>query len=699
MPEEWTRDELVQRWRGFLAIHAEPQLGEVLNRYPELRSLNFTYYDIERHDEALALQVLHRPQTALYAAEIALAQMVAGDHRRPRGECKVHFRVRGLPKSREVAVEIRDLRAKHLGMLVAIPCLVKRVSDVRPRVQEAVFQCERCHAVIQEPQEGKMLQEPVQCYEDQSGCGRAAASTRFKLLEERSQVIDFQRIDIQEPPEHSVSGSPPLRFSGDAMDDLTGTVLPGERIYLNGILRAAPKGEGLRRRSILDIYLEVVSVDATREEEEFPLTPAEVEEIEALAKRPGIIERLGKSIAPTLFELDVEKLAIALALFGGVPKRMPDGTHMRGDIHILLLGDPSTGKSQLLNFVREIAPRQIFAAGKGASAAGLTAAVVKDEDSDGRFTLEAGALVLANGGIALIDEIDKMRPDDRSAMHEAMEQQRVSITKAGISATLPARCSIIGAANPKTGKFDESKLVIDQIDLPIPLLHRFDAIFIFRDKPDGGARDSKLAQHILRMHQIGQQTERTGVASEEAGGAPLSTRLLKRYIFYAKKQSPPVMTDEAMKAIQKFFLDKRKEEAGAEGRTSLISTRHLEGLVRFAEASARARLSQVVDNDDVARSIRIFEHWAHAIGGTGGDKYDLNIMYGGYTSTMKEEMGRLMDLIRECDVRGKGADKRLVMERAVRDLKMRADRVNYLVEKLYSEGSIYERDDDHWRVA
>ncbi|HLF06483.1 MAG TPA: hypothetical protein VI893_04820, partial [Thermoplasmata archaeon] len=399
MPEEWTRDELMQRWRGFLAIHAEPQLGEVLHRYPESKSVYFSYYDVERHDEALAKQVLERPQTSLYAAELALAAIVAGDHRRPRGECSIHFRVRGLPKSREVAVEIRDLRAKHLGKFVAIPCLVKRVTDVRPKLQEAMFQCDRCHAVVQEPQDGRLLQEPVQCYEDQSGCGRASASTRFKLLEERSQVVDFQRLEVQEPPEHSVSGSPPLRFNGDVLDDITGKVLPGERIFLNGILRAAPKGEGLRKRSVLDIYLEVVSVDATREEEEFPLTAAEVDEIENLAKKPGIIDRLWRSIAPTLFELNVEKLGIALALFGGVPKRMQDSTNIRGDIHILLLGDPSTGKSQLLNFVREIAPRVIFASGKGASAAGLTAAVVKDEDSEGRFSLEAGALVLANGGI------------------------------------------------------------------------------------------------------------------------------------------------------------------------------------------------------------------------------------------------------------------------------------------------------------
>ncbi|EQD70393.1 replicative DNA helicase Mcm, partial [mine drainage metagenome] len=314
-------------------------------------------------------------------------------------------------------------------------------------------------------------------------------------------------------------------------------------------------------------------------------------------------------LAPTIKGMEQEKEAIALQLFGGVEKHHEDGIRVRGDINVLLIGDPGVAKSQLLRYITDVAPRGIYTSGKGATAAGLTAAAVKDDFAGGRWVLEAGMLVLADGGMAIIDELDKMSAEDRSAMHEVLEQQTVSIAKAGITATLNARCPVLAAANPKWGRFDSTKSIAEQIDLPPTLLSRFDVIFSIMDRPEE-KRDRFLASRILRAHRDWEA--RPSAVGPSSTGAPLPPDRLKKYIAYARKTIRPVLTDGALTALEDYYVNVRKQ--GEEPNAPVpITARQLEALVRLSEAAARARLSPSVEPTDAQRAIQIMENFLRRV--------------------------------------------------------------------------------------
>lgn len=395
---EYTPADLVQKWEEFFdAFDYAGRILSIADAYPESRTLEVPFDEVNRFDTDFAIYFLRHPQTSVTAGEEAVTRIA------PPGDVpiRVHLRVKGLP--RDLRIMVRDLRAEHLGQFVTVEGLVRKATEVRPKIVDATFQCLRCNSVIKEPQEGQSFREPLECYEDQGGCGRSAASTKFKLIGETSMYLDTQKIEIQEPPEILRGGEEPQRLEAYMEDDIAGLITPGERIVLNGVLRSAQRGRPGARSTIFDIFVDVNSVEKERVEfEEIEITQQDLELIKEEARRPNIVERIVQSIAPTIFGLDKEKEALALQLFGGVPKLMPDGTRIRGDIHLILVGDPGAAKSQLLAYMAQIAPRGIMVSGKGTSAAGLLAAAVKDEFGEGRWTLEAGALVLADRGLACL---------------------------------------------------------------------------------------------------------------------------------------------------------------------------------------------------------------------------------------------------------------------------------------------------------
>ena len=298
-----------------------------------------------------------------------------------------------------------------------------------------------------------------------------------------------------------------------------------------------------------------------------------------------------KSTAPSIKGYREVKEAIALQLFGGSAKELEDETRLRGDIHILIVGDPGIGKSQILKYVSKLAPRSIYTSGKGTTGAGLTAAAVRDEL--GGWSLEAGALVLGDQGNVCVDELDKMRSEDRSALHEALEQQTVSIAKAGIMATLNSRCSVLAAANPKFGRFDRFKVLGEQIDLPAPIISRFDLIFIIEDKPSR-KKDSELAQHILEIHR-----------SKDINYV-IEPELLRKYIAYARKHVNPALTEEANEVLKNFYVDMRNSSSNAEENAAVpITARQLEAIIRLSEASAKINLKEYVEKEDAEKAIRL----------------------------------------------------------------------------------------------
>ncbi|MEG3057051.1 MAG: minichromosome maintenance protein MCM [Methanoculleus sp.] len=406
----------------------------------------------------------------------------------------MNIRFTNLPQR----TNVRDIRAEQINTFVAIEGILRKTTEVRPRIVSAVFRCRTC---------GKLTDPVAQSYgrfDEPDFCPNCERKTRLDLVMNRCRFVDTQKLRIQESPEGLRGGEQPQTLDVDATDDITGLVAPGDRVVVNGILRSVQRINYGQKSTLFDVYLECNFIEiAEKEFEEIAITEEDETEIRALARDPMVYKKITRSIAPTIYGTDDVKEAIALQLFGGIAKDMPDGSRLRGDIHVLLVGDPGIAKSQILRYVVKLSPRGIYTSGKSSTSAGLTATAVKDEFGDGRWTLEAGALVLADMGIAAVDEMDKMAREDRSALHEAMEQQSISLAKAGITATLKSRCALLGAANPKLGRFDQFVPIAEQINMPPSLLSRFDLIFVMTDQPEA-ERDGAIADHIIKTHAVGE---------------------------------------------------------------------------------------------------------------------------------------------------------------------------------------------------
>ncbi len=721
MAEEYSLESLTEMWTSFFKEHGYvPKLLDVAAQYPEVRSLFIPYTDVALFNISLAEHLLEQPTASLMAAEKASQQLIPPGQRVP-----VHIRIEELPVDPEFGkVPIRDLRSKHLGRLIAVEGLVRKSTEVRPRLKVAVFQCMRCGAIHRVEQDTLQLRDPLECYKENGGCQRAAGSTKFRLITnyaslpdpfassfgdralDFSEFVDTQKIEMQESPEGLRGGDQPQRLTSYLEDDLTGKLSPGDRVTINGILRESVRTQGSQKSTLFEIFLSTVSVERQKDDyEEIEITEEDEEQILATSRDPALFRNFIASIAPTIFGMEEEKEALCLQLFGGVTKVLPDKTRIRGDIHIMLVGDPGTAKSQLLRYMRNIAPRAIYTSGKATTAAGLTAAAVRDEFGEGRWTLEAGALVLADRGLAAIDELDKMSEQDRSAMHEAMEQQSISIAKAGITATLQARCSILGAANPKLGRFHEHALMVEQIDLPPALFSRFDIIFPIIDKPDS-IWDAKLAEHILKVHRTGEVDR----LKEYLDGLPLPANIeedvyeavhpfyepefVSKYVAYAKSRIFPVLTEDAFSAIKEYYITIRKQGEGEEASVPLTA-RQLEAFIRMAEASARVRMSELVEQEDADRAIRIVDYFLKKI--MGGERFDIDIIATGISHSQRERMRILLDIIDQLTRGGEAPTEDDVLAEA-EGFNIERSHAKDVLSRLVSDGRIYTPSAGRYRV-
>lgn len=427
--------------------------------------------------------------------------------------------------------------------------------------------------------------------------------------------------------------------------------------------------------------IEAINVEPIEEDFlEIKISPEDQQKIQELANDPRIYEKMVSSLAPTIYGHDKIKEALVLQAVGGVRKKKQKGSVIRGDMHILLIGDPGAGKSQLLKRISQVVPKARYVSGKGASGAGLTATVVKDDFIRG-YALEAGALVLTNRGICCIDELDKMNKDDRSAMHEALEQQTVTISKANIQATLRAETTVLAAANPKFGRFDPYEVIAKQIDLPSTLINRFDLIFPIKDLPDEG-KDEKMASFILSLHK-----EKTDIVSD------ISTELLKKYFAYARQRIEPVLTDAAIEELKEYYVKMRSsgstEESGI--KTIPISARQLEALVRLSEASAKVRLADKVSRKDAKRAIDLVHYCLTQIGldpETG--KFDIDRISSGVTASERGNISVIKEIISEIEAKvGKKIPiEDLLIEASAKGLQ--EDKVIAVIEKLKRSGDLYE---------
>ncbi len=617
-------DQAIEKFKNFFTSN-DKYIDEINTIIIQRRkSICIDFPDLILYDKELADMLVEHPKEIIYAASEALRQIILEkDPEFAKSVKTFHARFRKLAES----IPLRKLRSCYIGKLIMIEGIVTRETPPRHFLKKMVFKCDNCGFEVDVPQYYAVpTQPPRKCIR----CGGV-----LKLVQEKCEYVDWQKIIVQEKPEELPPGQLPRSVEVILTDDLVDVVKPGDRVYVVGVLDINAFELKRTKPPVLSSYIEANYVEAQQKEfAEVEITPEDQRIIEELARDPRIRERIIKSIAPSIYGLEEVKEAIACLLFGGVSKVYPDGVRVRGDLHVLLIGDPGTGKSQLLRFVARIAPRAVYTTGKGSSAAGLTAAVVKDKLT-GEFYLEAGALVLADMGVCIIDEIDKMDAKDRVAMHEALEQQTISIAKAGIVATLNARCAVLAAANPAFGRYLPNRTVAENVDLPVTLLSRFDLIFIIRDQPML-EHDKKVAEHVTTLHSGELPPEFRDIIPPD---------LLRKYIAYARKYVKPRWTKEAKDIIMQFYINLRAKSSDPNSPIA-ITARQLEALIRLAEAEAKMRLSPLVEREDAERAIMLFEKFLKSVGidvETG--KIDIDIIMTGKPRSKQEKFAILRDII------------------------------------------------------
>ncbi|MFP8954804.1 AAA family ATPase [Natrialbaceae archaeon A-arb3/5] len=874
--------ELVDAFEQFFRNYYDDAIKQLAQRYPnEQRSLHIDWQDLYRFDPDLADDFLNQPEQLQRYAEEALRLY---DLPIDVSLGQAHVRIRNLPETE--SPEIREIRARDMNSLVQARGIIRKATDVRPKIEEAAFECQLCGTLTRVPQSSGDFQEPHEC----QGCERQGP---FRVNFDQSEFVDSQKLRMQESPEGLRGGETPQSLDVHIEDDITGEVTPGDHVSATGVLRLEQQGDGQDKSPVFDFYMEGMSVDIDEEQfEDMDITDEDKKKIYEISNQDDVYEQMVASIAPSIYGYEQEKLAMMLQLFSGVTKQLPDGSRIRGDLHMLLIGDPGTGKSQMLGYIQNIAPRSVYTSGKGSSSAGLTAAAVRDDFGDGQqWTLEAGALVLADQGIAAVDELDKMRcvmgdtvvqthdgrrqirkiaskamesgsieelengrtirdidlsvrtmtnagaivtrpvtavhqyeapselvevttedgqklrstPDhpffiyqngsiaewsaddlesgdrtlvpsnrpsiaadggvtttdqsggsslrdvepkeivdvqrvgsgdsayvydltvegthnfvangmvvhnseDRSAMHEALEQQKISVSKAGINATLKSRCSLLGAANPKYGRFDHYEPISEQIDLEPALISRFDLIFTVTDEPDE-EKDKNLAEHILTTNYAGELTTQReqmtslDVSAEEIESMTdqvdpeIDAELLRKYIAYAKQNCHPRMSEEARESIRDFYVDLRSKGTDEDAPIP-VTARKLEALVRLSEASARIRLSDTVDQSDADRVIEIVRSCLQDIGvdpETG--EFDADIVEAGTSKSQRDRIKNLKTLISDIEEEyDEGAPIDIVMDRA-EEIGMDHSKAEHEIEKLKQKGEVYEPSTDTLRTT
>lgn len=485
------------------------------------------------------------------------------------------IRIKNVPPT----TSIHNLHQEYNGKWISFEGIIKKRSKVFNRIKKVHWTCNNCgQDNIYKVGYDETLTPP------KTPCTACSRKNGYTLNRKESQYQDLQLIIIEEKQEETKSIFQPAQIKCYLKDKMVNTANPGDKVRVNGILEL----KNNKKENIFTEFINITHIENQEENyEHIKIPPEEIRQIKELSQDKNIYEKIIKSIIPSLYGHNELKLAIALHLFSSPNHYTHDGMYKRGDIHILLIGDPSVGKSQILKYVTKLAPRGIYTSGKSASGSGLTATVVKDEI--GGWSLEAGAMVLANNGNICIDEFDKMKEEDRSAIHEALEQQTVSISKAGINTTLNTRCSVIAAANPKYGRFNKYKELKEQLTLTPTILSRFDLIFLITDEIDK-QQDKKIAIQILK--------EKT-----DTGDSIIKAELLKKYISLAR-QTEPLLSDSLIDYISNFFSNWRNL-AKENNHPLPITARQLEAIARLSKASARIRLSDEVTIDDVKRAIEL----------------------------------------------------------------------------------------------
>jgi len=635
----------------------------------EKTSISVKFGELVQHDTELASSLINLPAEFLAHAKNAAREQLSIEDPEYAARIKdLTVRVFDLFE----ATPLREIGAASIGKMIMINGIVIRASVVKPKAVKACFECKRCGSrqiIVQSDPSATFLRKPVAC--TNPACNRDGP---FDYVDEESEYVDEQEIWVQESPDELPPGQLPRSLHLKIYDEIVDIARPGDNVSVVGIVRPLPRKVKGGTLSTFEIFIEVNSIKVLGKEPEAIAKPEDVSRIQELAKDPWVHRKIVSSIAPSIFGYEYIKEAIMYLLFGGVPKELED-IRIRGEINILLIGDPGTAKSQLLRYVSRLAPRGLFTSGRGTTGVGLTAAVIKDATT-GEYTLEAGALVLADKGVACIDEMDKMRESDRETIHETLEQHTISIAKGGIVATLNARAAVLAAANPVLGRYNAYTTIVENISLPVTLLSRFDLIFLMRDVPDE-KKDTELSKHILRIH--------TGLAATPA----VEPTLLRKYISFARQLNPQ-LTPEAVQCIQEFYLRMRKA-SDVEGSPLAIGPRQLEALTRISEARARACLREKVLVEDAEAAINITMQSLREVGiDLTSGKVDIDLIMTGKPKAARDKLGIILKTVVEMQKETGTVEKEFLLEQLEKEYSIQKFEAERLIQQLMRDGTLFE---------
>jgi len=649
---------------AFLRNYCHDEIGQLCNKWPsEKRSI-----EIDRMDLCRATIYDESRDAGYYLTEnpmdvIKDIRQMAQDYDYPAGvNPEPEIRINGS----EYTLTVEQLRQDHVGKYVQVHGQVNQLTQVVPKPVMSVWSCVECGNHKKIAQDGNTIQKP------DDDCNACKSRTQWKLDDQKTTYQDHQVIELASLPEDT-GGQTADTIKVEVTNDIAGAVSAGDRVKISGILKT--EKEDLVTDKYPDarrpIYLDGWAIQ--NEQESFAeIEPSRIDEIKELSQVDDIYQKLTESFAPhivTESEGDKQKLAIILSLFGGVQKQLETGSQIRGNINVLLIGDGGTAKSQYLKTAEKIAPKSVLASGKGATAAGLTA-TAEQSNLTGEWTLKAGALVMANNGVACIDEFDKMKADARKSIHEALENQEVPVTKAGINTVLPAKTAVVAAANPEGGEFNRFDPLVEQIDMKQPLVSRFDLIFGLKDEQDED-RDSTIAH---AQHDIADGS--SDVKPE------IEYELLREYIAYARQIEPTYGSQEVKDKLVDYYVELRKKaEDGDEPGPRLN-----DALRRLAQASARVRLSEDIEMEDAERAIDFIKYTIGQVGLDEDGNVSGNMLNGGQTEkpeTQKDQIEAVYDCLSE-------SDEKLTVEDLVDRLEIDKSDVEDKVKKLKSSGDIID---------
>jgi len=664
-------DDEVQRLHEELRSNYEQEISKLVQGWKsEKQSLTIEYSDVFSRTPDLADRLTEQPDEAFKDLNHVVETF----------DYPVEFdgtpEVEILGSEYERAVE--QLRQTDVGNYLTVRGQVNQITQVVPKVVRATFICQQCGNRV------KVIQSEDSVLEKPDTCETCNGQTVWETDDQATVYQDHQVFELSSLPEDT-AGQTSDSIKVEVTNDLAGRVTAGDRVKVSGILKTESedvkydKHPDARR----DLYLDARAIKS--EQESFSeVEPTQLEQIKEMAGRDDIYQLLIDSFAPHIHtddSGDMQKLAIMLALFGGVQKQLDTGSQIRGNINILLVGDAGTAKSQYLKTAEKIAPKSVLASGKGARAAGLTA-TAEQSNLTGEWTLKPGALVLANNGIACIDEFDKMQDSARKSIHEALENQEIPISKAGINTTLPARTAVIAAANPEGGEYDRFAPLTQQVDMERPLISRFDLKFGISDDYDE-QKDREIAQ---TQHDI--------AAGNEDSEPVIEYSLLREYIAYARQVEPVYKNESVRDELIDFYLDIREETAENDG--ELIGPRMNDSLRRIAQASARVRLSETINHEDAERAIRLMRYTIGQMGFDENGELSGTQLSGG-RSKPKTQQGRINHIRQVIDTLqdGEPAAVDAVYDESLLD----NQRTEQTIEKLKQNGEIYEPKTDAFRTT